>query len=183
MKIIIGLGNPGLRYKRTRHNAGFMVLDELASRHRLRFRKHAYCSICAEGRIAGEEVLLMKPQTYMNRSGIAAGSVMGSKAVDLEEVLVINDDIALPLGKIRLRPKGSSGGHNGLKSLIERLGPEFPRLKLGVASGKIFDASDYVLRGFKRSEKKELALMLKNASDCVEFWLKEGLIRAMDIFN
>lgn len=183
MKTIIGLGNPGLRYKRTRHNAGFMVLDELSRRHRLRFRKHSYSSVCAEGRILGERVFLMKPQTYMNRSGEAAGPVLGSKAMALTDLLVISDDIALPLGKIRLRPKGSSGGHNGLRSVIGRVGPDFPRLKLGIAAGRIFNASDYVLTRFKRGEKKELNKMLETASDCVEVWLKEGVVKAMDIFN
>lgn len=183
MKIIVGLGNPGLRYKNTRHNAGFMVLDVLAKRHRLRFRITAHNSRCAEGRIKGEEVLLMKPQTYMNLSGRAVVSVRDLIGDLNTELLTVTDDIDLPVGKIRLRTGGSAGGHKGIRSISEKVGTDFSRLKLGVCSGEIYDASKYVLSGFARKDKDVLRTMLLEAADCAESWLTEGPEAAMNAYN
>ena len=184
MKIIVGLGNPGLRYRNTRHNAGFLVIDELAKRHRIRVNKKAYGGLCGTGRINGVEILLFKPLTYMNLSGSAVSAVVSEKLQEKEDLLVVSDDIALTLGNIRLRTKGSSGGQNGLRSIIDRLGEDFARLRIGIGTDKeIMDSSSFVLGPFTRKERPLLAEALENAAGCVETWLTEGVLEAMSRYN
>lgn len=169
MKLIVGLGNQGFRYRRTRHNVGFMALDRIA-RMRRRF---------------GADVLLLKPSTYMNLSGPVVAKAVKREEVRLSDLLVIADDADLPLGSIRLRRSGSSGGHKGLGSIIDKLGTTaFPRLRIGIAStSRGRELADYVLRPFKRSERRYLDETLEKCSLCVESWIKEGIEAAMNKFN
>jgi len=185
MKIIVGLGNPGLRYRNTRHNAGFLAVDVIAKKNRISLRKKGYKGAYGVGRIRGEEVFLFKPYTYMNLSGEAVKSVFSSMAEEMQDLLVISDDVSLPLGQIRLRERGSSGGHNGLESIIEHIGPDFARLKLGVDSmnNTNQDMAAYVLAPFTRCERSEVVRMLEKASDCTETWLALGMKDAMNGYN
>ena len=185
MKLVAGLGNPGLKYRSTRHNIGFMVLDSLAARFGIRARKRAFNSLCGKGKIGGVEMMLAKPLTYMNLSGIALSAIKHKEGVALEDLLVIMDDVDLPLGKIRLRPKGSSGSHKGLRSVVEKLESEsFPRLRVGIApQEEVGYLKDYVLSPFKRNERKTLASSIERCTRCVETWARDGIESAMRIFN
>jgi PTH1 family peptidyl-tRNA hydrolase len=184
--LLVGLGNPGEEYARTRHNVGFRCLSVLAARHRLFFRqKHAQARL-AVGEIAGRNVVLARPYTYMNRSGAAVAGLLAWLKLPLEQLLVIYDDLDLPLGTIRLRPRGSAGGHRGLRSIIEALESEqFARLRVGI--GRPPDPSqdpvDYVLSPFTPEEETTLARVLERAADAVECFLKEGIEAAMARFN
>jgi PTH1 family peptidyl-tRNA hydrolase len=184
MKIIAGLGNPGLRYRNTRHNVGFLVLKELAKRHRFNIRKKAFGGRYGIGRIAGLEVMLFEPVTYMNLSGESVKAACSRHLETMEDLLVISDDVALPLGSVRLRSKGSSGGHNGLQSIIDLMGPDFNRLRVGVGrEGEIEDMTAYVLSSFPRRDRKDLEKAIQKAADCAEIWLKEGTTAAMGRYN
>jgi PTH1 family peptidyl-tRNA hydrolase len=185
MKLIVGLGNPGLRYRSTRHNIGFMALDEIAARHRIRLRNRACNSLCGRGRLGGEEALLVKPLTFMNLSGGAVREIGKREDAGISDMLIILDDVDLPLGAIRLRAKGSAGGHKGLRSVIAELGTEdVARLRIGVGPGEREGAlRDFVLSPFKRSERKILIESVKHAADCAEAWVADGAERAMSIFN
>jgi PTH1 family peptidyl-tRNA hydrolase len=184
MKIIVGLGNPGLRYRNTRHNAGFLVLKALAKKHRIGIRKKGFYGAYGIGRIKQQEVMLFEPLTYMNLSGKAVESVCFSRLEDKKDLLIISDDFNLPLGSIRLRDKGSSGGHNGLQSIIEKIGPDFARLRLGVRTGDtIEDMSSYVLSPFSRAERPLLEGMRERAMECVETWLVKGIKETMSRHN
>ncbi len=183
--IIVGLGNPGPQYERNRHNLGFQVLDVLARRHGLSFNRAHYKSLVAEGRIASKPVVLVKPMTYMNLSGEAVGPLVRVYAVPLERLLVVYDDMDLPLGKLRLRPKGGSGGHRGLESVIRALKTdEIPRLRVGIGRPPPhLSPTNYVLQDFSPEEEEELAVVREEAADAIEVWLTEGLQAAMDRFN
>lgn len=185
MWLIVGLGNPGARYESTRHNCGFMVVEELALRVQAQFKERESEALIARANIEGQRVLLAKPQTFMNESGIAVSGLKRKYDVALDEVLVITDELALPLGTIRLRRSGSAGGHNGLKSIIARLGSdEFPRLRLGIGSDHPFDdAADYVLGEFSRREREVLPTMIDRAADAVEDLLKTGIELTMSKHN
>ncbi|NQT46427.1 MAG: aminoacyl-tRNA hydrolase [Candidatus Omnitrophica bacterium] len=185
MKIIVGLGNPGLRYKATRHNVGFEAIDRFAKANRLRFKARRYFdSWMAEGKFKGESVLLLKPLTYMNRSGVAVAPAVANKEVNLSDLLVVCDDVNLELGQLRLRAQGSAGGHNGLISIIERLGNEaFSRLRIGVGGSEKEDLTGHVLGRFKRQENKVVDDMLQRAADCIEVWFEDGIKEAMNRFN
>lgn len=187
MKMIVGLGNPGLEYDRTRHNAGFMVVDELARRHasgeRPRSKFHA---ALVEARLPGDRCLLVKPTTYMNRSGLSVGEALRFYKLDAgEDLLVITDDIALPVGAIRLRATGGAGGHNGLKD-IERIlgGPDYPRLRVGVgAPNSGAEQVGHVLGSFHPDEKADIERALTRAADAAERFVAEGIESAMNAFN
>ncbi|MFH1836601.1 MAG: aminoacyl-tRNA hydrolase [Candidatus Omnitrophota bacterium] len=184
MKSIIGLGNPGFRYRNTRHNVGFEVVSFLAKKYRINLKNRGFSGIYGIGKIQGEETMLFKPRTYMNLSGEAVGSVYSSKLEGTHDLLVISDDFNLPLGAIRLREKGSAGGHNGLKSIIERIGEDFPRLRVGVAAGEVPEGkTSYVLGSFSRKEKDPLKEMIEKAAECTETWLTAGIKEAMARFN
>ncbi len=184
MKIIVGLGNPGLKYKNTRHNAGFMVLKVLAKRHHIALRTKGYGGVYGIGRIASHEVMLFEPLTYMNLSGEAVRSVSSAKLKDEQDLLVVGDDVSIPLGTLRLREKGSSGGHNGLKSIIGIIGQDFARLRFGVGSQDVpEDMAAYVLAPFLREEKRSLEETLDKAAECVESWVRHGVKDAMNRFN
>lgn len=185
MKLIVGLGNPGRTYMRTRHNLGFRVVDELAARHSLRFSDRHFNAEIADGVIAGARVLLVKPQTFMNASGEAVAPLVGYYRISAEDILVVHDDLDLTPGKIRLRRRGSAGGHRGIASLIERLGTQdFARLKIGIGhpSGPI-EVVDYVLQAFGPEEVPLMEQAVARAADAVELYLAEGLEAAMRRFN
>lgn len=185
MKIIVGLGNPGRTYLRTRHNLGFRVVEELAARYGLRFSKRQFNAEIADGTVAGVRVLLVKPQTFMNASGEAVAPLAGYYQVPPEDVLAIHDDLDLTPGKLRVRRSGSAGGHRGIASLIERLGTkEFPRVKIGIGhpEGPI-EVVDYVLQVFSADEAAVMERTVAEAADAVEVFLKDGLDAAMRKYN
>jgi PTH1 family peptidyl-tRNA hydrolase len=183
--LIVGLGNPGSEYEDTRHNVGFRVADELARRFGLVFGKKERKALAATGLIRGRKVILAKPQTYMNLSGEAVRSLMDFYKVDLPNLLVICDDLDLPLGTVRLRQSGSAGGQNGIKSVIQHLSTQdFSRLRFGISRppGKMA-AKDYVLGAFKGDEAILAAQVIDRAAGAVETWLTEGIELAMTRHN
>jgi len=183
-RLIVGLGNPGRRYRRTRHNLGFMVIDELAQRWSLRLRS----SLC-NARVAERDgAVLAQPQTYMNRSGYAIRCLLDHFGWPPENVLVVYDDVALPFGKLRLRPSGSPGGHRGMESVVNNLRSEgVPRLRLGVGpvEGSLAEGElvDYVLGDLSRQEEIAAGQMVERAASACELWLSEGVDAAMNQFN
>jgi PTH1 family peptidyl-tRNA hydrolase len=183
MKLVVGLGNPGRRYAGTRHNVGFDVIDTLAKRARVSVKKKVAQALVGEAVLNGEEVLLVKPQTFMNLSGQAVGDLARRFRVKPEDVLVIYDDLDLPTGKIRIRPKGSAGGHNGMKSIIHCLGTqEFPRIRIGIGSAGD-DTVDYVLSRFSRKDREVIDRSIELAADAVETFISDGIDAAMNRFN
>jgi PTH1 family peptidyl-tRNA hydrolase len=183
--LIVGLGNPGKKYEATRHNAGFHVLDRLAKAENLTFDESRSKALLARGEVASYRVALVKPQTYMNLSGEAVGPVTRFYKVPLEQVLVIYDDIDLPLAQLRLRPKGGSGGHKGLTSLIQHLGSQnFPRMRLGIGrpSGQM-PVEAYVLQRFSDVEWQAITQTYQTAVEAIRALLTGGLDYAMNQFN
>ncbi len=185
MKIIIGLGNPGTRYAGSRHNAGFRAITELSDRHGIRVNINRQKGLCGSGVINGQKVMLVMPQTYMNNSGECVGPIVDYFHVPLEDVLVIYDDIALDVGQIRVRGKGSAGGHNGMKSLIAHLGSgDFPRVRIGIgAKPPQMDLADYVLGHFPEEELTVIRKSVKAAADAAETWISDGIEAAMNHYN
>ena len=184
--LVVGLGNVGDKYENTRHNVGFEVADELADRARVPIQKLKYRALTNPVEIGGEKVLLMKPVTYMNLSGEAVGEAARFFKVPADHVLVISDDVALPVGKLRLRRNGSAGGHNGLKNIIQHLGTDqFPRVKVGVGEKPHpdYDMADWVLGKFQGEDRKAMDAAVKRAADAVECLLREGMDRAMSRYN
>ena len=181
----MGLGNPGPEYADTRHNLGFRVVDLLAERWKAGAWTRAGERLETRATIAGREIVLVKPMTWMNRSGIAVRSLVQALACDPAEILVCYDELALPLGRIRLRPRGSHGGHNGMRSIIDRLGTtELPRLRVGIGpAGEIGDGSDFVLSPFRRSERPLADEAVLRAVEAVECAAREDLTTAMNRFN
>jgi PTH1 family peptidyl-tRNA hydrolase len=184
--LVVGLGNPGAKYENTRHNVGFLVADELAQRAGAPIRKIKHHALTASAVIGGQGVLLMKPTTYMNLSGEAVGDAARFYKIPADHVLVISDDVDLPLGKLRIRKSGSAGGHNGLKSIIQHLGSDqFPRLKVGVG-GKPhpdYDMADWVLGQLQGEDKKVMDEAVQRAADAIETLLRDGAEKAMNKFN
>jgi peptidyl-tRNA hydrolase, PTH1 family len=183
VKIIVGLGNPGREYAGTRHNLGFMVVDELARRLVANERRNRFRSDLVEAFDGGEKIVLLKPRTYMNLSGAAVREAVSWYKTPLDNVLVVVDDIDLPFGSIRLRAKGGSGGHNGLKSIIAELGVEtFSRMRIGIGRGP-GHATRQVLTRFTSEEERFLPSVLEAAADCVLEWERQGVISAMNRCN
>lgn len=172
MKLIIGLGNPGKKYQGSKHNIGFETVDEVAFQLGVAFNKSKFEAVYAEGRIGTEKIILIKPQTYMNLSGRSVRPWMDYYNLTEEDIVVVYDDMDLPPGKIRLRQKGSAGGHNGLKSIIQHLGTqEFNRVKIGVGRPRPGqDVISNVLSGFKKEEQDVVQESIKATSDAVEYW-------------
>ncbi len=176
MKIVAGLGNPSFRYRNTKHNIGFRVLEAFAKRYGCRINKRAFKGVYGMARVAGEEVMLLKPLTYVNLSGEAVEMACSSRLTGKEELLVVSDDFNLPMGYLRLREKGSAGGHNGLKSIIEEIGEEFTRLRVGIGSEDMPDEkSTYVLSPFSREERPVMEEAIQRSVDCVEIWIEKGI--------
>ena len=188
MKLIIGLGNPGKDYEKTRHNAGFMAVDRLAEANNFSdFKKEdKFKSLLSEGEIAGEKVLLAKPLTFMNLSGQAVQALVSYYKVDLKGLVVLYDDVEIPLGSIRLRPTGTAGGQKGMASIIQELGTtDVQRIKIGIKPEKPFpgELSDFVLGRFTADEKIQLDEVLDKISSVIELILKEGIEAGMNRFN
>jgi PTH1 family peptidyl-tRNA hydrolase len=185
MKLIVGLGNPGGEYEFTRHNLGFLLVDLLAERARCRVARPEDQALVGRGRLAGLEVALAKPQTYMNLSGDSVKALASRYEARPEEIVVGVDDVALPFGRIRVRRGGSAGGHNGLKSIIARLGTqEFPRVRMGIAPDHpVGDMARFVLQPFPRAAREDVDKMLWTAADAVETILVEGVDAAMQRYN
>lgn len=184
--LVVFLGNPGLRYEGTRHNAGFMTADALARSKNLSLNRARFKALTAVCEIGGEKVLLMKPQTYMNLSGEAAAEAARFYKIPPQHVLVVSDEVALPIGKLRVRARGSAGGHNGLKSLIACLGTEdFPRIRLGVGAPPHpdYDMADWVLSAFKNQDAEDMAAAAERAAKAVECYILHGPERTMNLFN
>ncbi len=184
MKIVVGLGNPGSQYAKTRHNIGWMVLDRLADRAGWSGRGRTRdAAAVVGGRYRGLDLVLVKPLTYMNESGLAVRKVLARERLTLDEMLVVADDFSLPFGKLRFREGGSAGGHNGLRSIIGELGNEkFSRLRVGIGEPGS-DAIDHVLSEFSGGERRRLNELLDAAADAVEAWAREGTNKAANHYN
>lgn len=180
--LIVGLGNPGERYTRTRHNVGFQALDHLAKRHRLSFRKARLPGLLARGEMEGRQVALLKPLTYVNRSGDVVAPLIRGYGLPLDRLLVIYDDLDLPLGRIRIREQGSAGGHKGMASIIDLLGPEVPRLRVGIGRREE-DPKEYVLNPFTAEEQVIMEESYERIVAAIECIIGEGLMKAMERFN
>ena len=183
MKLIVGLGNPGAKYRGTRHNIGFAVLDELAARWQVSFESAPVDALIAKVRGA-DEVLLAKPLTFMNASGEAVGALLRYYKIEIADLLVVVDDVQLPLGKIRARVRGSAGGHNGLKSIVAHIGDEFSRLRIGVGRGDPRrDLADHVLTRFDADEAAEVERVTARAADAAAMFVTSGIGAVMNGFN
>jgi len=191
MRLVVGLGNPGREYRDTRHNVGFMVVDEIARRHQLTFSlapsqvPETYVAKKYAGPEGGEPLLLAKPLTFMNRSGDAVAALARYYDIAPSDLLIVVDDVALPFGRIRARARGSAGGHNGLRSVIDRLGTqEFPRLRLGIGRGDgRRDLADFVTAKFEPAERAELETFIARAADAAEMFAVDGIGRVMNTYN
>ncbi len=185
-RLLVFLGNPGPRYECTRHNAGFMAGDALAEKLGVRITKLRFRALTGEAEIGGEKVLLMKPQTFMNLSGEAVAQAARFYRIPAEKVLVVSDDVSLPLGKLRIRQKGSAGGHNGLKNIIECLGTDaFPRVRIGVGAPPHPDYAmmDWVLSPFRGQDLLDMREAAARAADAAVCCISDGPERAMNRFN
>jgi len=183
VKLIIGLGNPGSKYAGTRHNVGFDVVDILAKRAGIDMSVEKFHAWYGTGNLVGERVVLLKPTTFMNRSGQAAIAAGRFYKLEMSDLLVVVDDHALPVGKLRLRTEGSAGGHNGLQDLTDRLGgDQWCRLRIGIGQ-PIGDAANFVLQRFGKDEAEIIGIACERAADAVTYWIQEGSDKAMTRFN
>lgn len=184
--LIVFLGNPGLRFEGTRHNAGFMAADAMAREKNVSINKSRFKALTASCDIGGESVLLMKPQTFMNLSGDAVSQAANFYKIPPEHVIVVSDEVSLPIGKLRIRTKGSAGGHNGLKDIIVKLGTDaFPRIRIGVGAPPHpdYDMADWVLSTFKAKDAEDMAAAAARAAQAAECYITQGPDRAMNRFN
>jgi PTH1 family peptidyl-tRNA hydrolase len=185
MKIIVGLGNPGRKYERTRHNAGFIALDELAKILRIDITQEKHHALIGRAGIGSEESVLAKPQTYMNDSGRAVAAILRGTYTDVTDLIVIHDELDLQLGSVRVKSGGGHGGHNGLRSIIEHLGAgDFIRVRIGIGRPPVsMDAADYVLSPFLAEERELAAQAIMKAAEAVRGIIREGPARAMNMLN
>jgi peptidyl-tRNA hydrolase, PTH1 family len=185
MRLIVGLGNPDPEYQWTPHNLGFMAVDELANRNSIRVERPEGKALVGRGKIAGEDVVLAKPQTYMNLSGVSVRELLAKYELDVSDLLVMWDEVQLPLGTIRIHPDGSAGSHNGAKSVIGSLGTQqFARLRLGCGADRpVSNRKEYVLRPMRKAELEVASEMIGDAGDAVELILTQGLDAAMTKYN
>ncbi|MGA8942992.1 MAG: aminoacyl-tRNA hydrolase [Thermoactinomyces sp.] len=185
MKLVVGLGNPGIKYAKTRHNIGFWVIDRLSEKWGIPVNREKWRGVTGEGFVHGEKVVLLKPMTYMNLSGESVRAAVDWLKIDLDDLCVIYDDLDLPPGQIRLRLKGSSGGHNGMKSIIRHLGTDqFKRIKLGIGhpAGKR-PVIDHVLSSFSKEELEQITDAVDRAKDAVDKWVETNFSQAMNQYN
>lgn len=184
--LLVFLGNPGAKYERTRHNVGFMTGDALSKNLNVKIDRIKYKALIRQADINGESVLLMKPQTYMNLSGSAVKEAMDFYKIPLDHVIVVSDDVSLPVGKLRVRRSGSAGGHNGLKDIIAKCGGDgFPRVKIGVGEKPHpdYDMADWVLSSFKGDDAKTIDTACEKAADAVKTIVLHGVDKAMSLYN
>lgn len=185
MRLVVGLGNPGERYRTTRHNIGFMAVEQLAAEHGIALKKKGYQAVYGVGSIRGRQVTILLPQTYMNRSGASVGSAIRSLGVEPGDLIVVHDDLDLDFGRIRFRRGGGHGGHNGLRHIMQVLGHgDFARCKLGIGrppEGR--DVADYVLSPFSRDEMSLVGSLVTGAAEALATFVGEGLQAAMNCFN
>ncbi len=184
IKLIAGLGNPGARYAKSRHNVGFMVADRFANAHEMKFLRRRFNADVAEGEVAGTRVMVIKPRTFMNSSGEAVGKFFAFYKVAPHDLLVIYDDLDLPLGRLRLRSRGSAGGHHGMESIIASIGTtDFPRVRIGIGRPNPDADIDHVLGEFGPDELRVMDETLERAARGVDAWLTDGIAKAMNEFN
>jgi len=184
MKIIVGLGNPGTEYAGTRHNAGFMAVKAISEKYGISLKKRAFGGVYGFGKVLGKELMLFEPHTYMNLSGDAVNAICSRHLEKKNGLLVISDDMALPLGVIRIREKGSSGGHNGLSSIIGYLGQDFSRLRIGIGmENTVPNMKEYVLSEFRKAEQPVLKEVITRLVLYAEEWLVSGVKKAMALHN
>jgi len=184
--LLVFLGNPGAKYEKTRHNVGFMTGDALSKKLNVKIDRIKYKALIRQADLDGEPVLLMKPQTYMNLSGSAVKEAMDFYKIPLDHVVVVSDDVTLPVGKLRVRRSGSAGGHNGLKDIIAKCGGDgFPRVKIGVGEKPHpdYDMADWVLSSFKGDDAKAIDEATKKAADAVKTIVLKGVDKAMNLYN
>jgi PTH1 family peptidyl-tRNA hydrolase len=183
--IIVGLGNPGKKYEKTRHNVGFYAIDILSAKYGIKVNRLKHKALIGEGDIKGKRVLLVKPQTFMNLSGESINEIAEWYKLPMENIVVIYDDVDLPVGAIRIRPKGSSGTHNGMKSVIYQLrSDEFPRIRIGIGKApEEWDLADYVLSRFGREEETEIAKSIERAAEAAAMIVQSGVEAAMNRYN
>ncbi len=185
MYMIAGLGNPGRKYEKTKHNAGFIAIDMYAKRHGVSFDREKFEALYCKTLINGEEVLLVKPQTYMNLSGEAVSAFMNFFKIPLENLVVVYDDVELELGVIRIRAKGSAGTHNGMRSIVQHLnGTNFPRMRIGVGNDRTMELYEYVLAPFSEEQlKSNIYPAAETVCDALDCFIKEGIDKAMNKYN
>lgn len=184
MKLIVGLGNPGKEYENTRHNVGFMVLDSYAEKYSISFQKSKFKGLIAEFFYNGEKILLLKPETYMNLSGEAVSKLVNFYSIPTSDILIISDDLDLKIGNFKLKPSGSSGGHNGLKNIEDNLKTsEYKRLKIGISNDKLMDTKDYVLGKFSKEERKELEQVISLSCEILDDYLSMSFDLLMNRYN
>ena len=184
--IVVFLGNPGPKYRDTRHNAGFMAADAMEKKLGVSINKLRFKALTAQATLGGEKVLLLKPQTYMNLSGESVSPAAAFYKVPPEHIIVVSDEVSLPIGKLRIRKSGSAGGHNGLKNIIAMLGTDaFPRIRMGVGAPPHadYDMADWVLSSFKNQDADDMRSLAVRVCDAVECYIAEGPDRAMNRFN
>jgi peptidyl-tRNA hydrolase, PTH1 family len=185
MKLVVSLGNPGRKYLETRHNVGFQVAEKLAERFGQSTPRAKFQGEVVEASVGTEKILLLCPHTYMNRSGSSVLAARDFYKLECSDLLVVCDDLSLPLGKLRIRTKGSSGGQNGLRDIIRRIGSEeFPRLRIGIGSPPPgWDAADFVLSKFTKDDRAEMEVAVMRAADAVESWARNGIESCMNRYN
>jgi PTH1 family peptidyl-tRNA hydrolase len=183
--VIVGLGNPGAKYENTRHNVGFDTVELLSRRHDIKLTKLKHKALIGDGNIGGRKVILAKPQTFMNLSGESVREIVEWYKIPVKNIIIVYDDIDLPVGKLRLRPKGSAGTHNGMKSVIYQIqSDEFPRVRIGVDKPpEGWDLANYVLGRFSGDERKKIEDTIERAADAVEAIVKSGIDSAMNRYN
>lgn len=184
MYVIAGLGNPGKKYEKTRHNIGFITIDRLAEKHNINVDKLKFKALVGEGRISGQKIVLVKPQTFMNLSGESIQEVMNFYKLPPENLIVVYDDIDIELGTLRIRKSGSAGTHNGMRSIVQHLNSQdFPRIRIGMGGPKKGDLVDFVIGGFTKDEEKVLDATVSTALNAVECIVESGTDLAMNKYN
>lgn len=184
MHLVVGLGNPGARYARTRHNVGFLVVERLASRAGAPVEKKLFGALVGDGSVAGSKVMFAMPQQFMNVSGQAVSSILGFYKIPKESTIVVHDDMDLPFGRLRVRVGGGHGGHNGIRDIQRLVGPEFVRVRVGVGRPpEKMDPADYVLSVWSPAESRDLDSLVDTAADAVESVVRVGPTQTMNVFN